>query len=99
MNAQPLIGRRAPAAKPDRRAHGLDVRADPPAMRWAVMATAIAFLGLFVVLPLVNVFVQALSKGLQAFWSAINSSDALAAIYLTLLAAAISVALNLVFGV
>jgi sulfate/thiosulfate transport system permease protein len=99
MIAQPRVGRPTPAAAPGRRPHGVDVRADPRAMRFAVIATAIVFLGLFVVLPLVNVFVQALSKGLQAFWSAINSADALAAIYLTLLVAAISVALNLVFGV
>jgi sulfate/thiosulfate transport system permease protein len=97
MSTQPLVRRRTPTATSGARAR--DVRADSRAMRWAVLATAIAFLGLFIVLPLVNVFVQAFSKGLQAFWSAINSADALAAIYLTLLAAAISVALNLVFGV
>jgi sulfate/thiosulfate transport system permease protein len=97
MSTQPLIRRRTPSAASAARAR--DVRADPRAMRWAVLATAIAFLALFIVLPLVNVFVQAFSKGLQAFWSAINSGDALAAIYLTLLVAAISVALNLVFGV
>ena len=105
MSAQPLVGGPSSATlskRPSpgsRRAHGIDVRADPAPMRWAIIATAIAFLGLFVVLPLLNVFVQAFSKGWQAYWSAINSPDALDAIYLTLLAAGISVALNLVFGV
>jgi sulfate transport system permease protein len=105
MNALPLVRRRSSAAVPDRRLHGhirprgAGVRADPWLMRFAIMTLAFAFLGLFIVLPLLNVFVQALSKGWQAYWSAINTPDALAAVYLTLLAAAISVALNLVFGV
>jgi sulfate transport system permease protein len=103
MNAAPLVGRRAAQsdrpARPRRRARGVDVRTDPRAMRFAVIATTVAFLGLLVVLPLVNVFVQAVAKGWQAYWAAINSSDALDAISLTLLVAALSVALNLVFGV
>ena len=64
MIVQPRVGWRTPAAAPDRRPHGADVRADPRVMRWAILATALAFLGLFIVLPLVNVFVQAFSKGL-----------------------------------
>jgi sulfate/thiosulfate transport system permease protein len=76
-----------------------DVRADPTPMRWAVIAIAIAFLTLFIVVPLLNVFAQAFSKGLTAYFSAVSSPDAVAAITLTLIAAAISVALNLVFGV
>jgi sulfate/thiosulfate transport system permease protein len=76
-----------------------DVRADPTPMRWTIIGIAIAFLALFIVIPLVNVFAQALSKGLGAYVTAISNSDAVAAIELTLLAAAISVGLNLVFGV
>jgi sulfate transport system permease protein len=83
-------------AKPTR---ATDVRADPRPMRWAIIAIAVAFLALFIVLPLLNVFVQALSKGLSAYVSAVIEPDAVAAIQLTLIAAAISVALNLVFGV
>jgi sulfate transport system permease protein len=48
--------------------------------------------------PLLAVFVQALGKGLESYWMAITEPDALAAIRLTLIAAAISVPLNLVFG-
>ena len=76
-----------------------DARADPAPMRWAVIITAIAFLTLFVLVPLLNVFAQALSKGLAAYFAAISNPDAVAAIELTLIAAAISVGLNLVFGV
>jgi sulfate transport system permease protein len=76
-----------------------DVRADPTPTRWTIIGIAIAFLALFIVIPLVNVFAQALSKGLGAYFTAISNPDAVAAIELTLLAAAISVGLNLVFGV
>ncbi|MCK6559044.1 sulfate ABC transporter permease subunit CysW [bacterium] len=67
-------------------------------MRWALTAVAVGFLGLFVVLPLLVVFLSALDKGLGAYFAAIREPDALAAIRLTLLTAAIAVPLNLVFG-
>ena len=76
-----------------------DVRADPTPMRWAIIGIAIAFLLLFIVVPLVNVFAQALARGLGPFFAAIGQPDAIAAIELTLIAAAISVGLNLVLGV
>jgi len=57
------------------------------------------FLALFLVLPLVAVFVEAFRKGVESFWEAIVEPDALASIRLTLLVAAISVPLNLIFGV
>jgi sulfate transport system permease protein len=76
-----------------------DARADPTPMRWAIIGIANAFLTIFVVVPLLNVFAQALSKGLDAYVAAIEHPDALAAIELTLIVAAISVGLNLVFGI
>ena len=76
-----------------------DARADPTPMRWAIIGITIAFLTLFVVIPLINVFAQAFSKGLEAYVAAIGNPDALAAIKLTLIVAAISVGLNLVFGI
>ena len=76
-----------------------DARADPPWMRRAIIGAAVSFLVLFIVVPLVNVFAQAFSKGAAAYWGAISSPDTIAAINLTLLAAGISVALNLVFGI
>jgi sulfate/thiosulfate transport system permease protein len=82
-----------------RRPTRADARADPPPMRWAIIGITIAFLVLFIVMPLLNVFAQAFSKGVSAYAAAISHPDALAAMQLTLIAAAISVALNLVFGV
>ena len=60
---------------------------------------ALAFLGFFLLLPLVAVFTEALSQGIGAFAEAVRHPDAWAAIRLTLLIAAISVPLNVVFGV
>jgi sulfate transport system permease protein len=67
--------------------------------RLLLIAVALAFLALFLVLPLLAVFVQALSKGLQAYAAAIADPMAWAAVKLTLLVAAIAVPFNLVFGV
>jgi sulfate/thiosulfate transport system permease protein len=73
--------------------------ADPPQLRWILIACALGFLVLFLVVPLVAVFAQALSKGLGLYLDALREPDALVAIRLTLLVAAISVPLNVVFGV
>jgi sulfate transport system permease protein len=69
-----------------------------PAVRWLLTAAALAFLALFLLLPLVAVFVEALREGLGPYLGAVSEPDALAAIRLTLLVAAIAVPLNLVFG-
>lgn len=68
-------------------------------VRWTLTGVALAFLGLTLVLPLVLVFVQALAKGLPAYWEAIREPDALSAARLTLLIASIAVPVNLIFGV
>jgi sulfate/thiosulfate transport system permease protein len=78
--------------------HRLDVRSDPTWFRWCTIAVALLFLSIFIVIPLVNVFVQAFSKGLAAYGAAISQPDALAAIRLTIVTAFIAVLLNLVFG-
>ena len=62
------------------------------------IAAALGWIGLIIGLPLVFVFVQALSKGLETFLGAFKEHDAIAAIRLTLLVAAISVPLNAAFG-
>ncbi|MDS7596413.1 sulfate ABC transporter permease subunit CysW [Agrobacterium tumefaciens] len=67
--------------------------------RLTLMGIAFLFLAAFLVLPLVSVFFEAFRTGPDAFWEAIFEPDAVAAIRLTLLVAAISVPLNLVFGV
>ncbi len=65
----------------------------------AVGGAAAAYLVLFLFVPLAAVFVEALRKGVGVYFAAISEPDALAAIRLTLLAAAIAVPLNLAFGV
>ncbi len=75
------------------------VRTEPAPVRWAIITVALTFLSLFIVLPLVTVFEQAFSKGWDLYVAAITEPDAVHAIKLTLIAAAIAVVLNLVFGV
>jgi sulfate transport system permease protein len=69
------------------------------AVRWGLTAVALLFLTLTLVLPLILVFHQALSKGLSTYVDAIREPDALSAARLTLLIASIAVPVNLVFGV
>ena len=76
-----------------------NLRTEPGPIRFIIIALAITFLTVFVVLPLVVVFAQAFSKGVGAYFSALAEPEALAAIRLTLTVAAISVTLNLLFGV
>jgi sulfate/thiosulfate transport system permease protein len=68
-------------------------------VRWTLIGIALLFLALGLVLPLVLVFHQALSKGVSAYWNAIREPDALSAAKLTLLIASIAVPINLIFGV
>jgi sulfate transport system permease protein len=67
--------------------------------RAGLRVVALTYVGAFLVLPLVVVFVMALSKGAGAFLEAVQDPDADAAILLTLTIAAVAVPLNLVFGV
>jgi sulfate/thiosulfate transport system permease protein len=67
--------------------------------RWSLTGVALAFLALFLVVPLIAVFTEAFSKGFAFYFEALAEPDARAAIALTLTVAAIAVPLNLVFGV
>ena len=69
------------------------------AVRATLIGVALAFILAFLVLPLMAVFTEAFRKGLGAYVEAIADPVALAAVKLTFIAAAISVPLNLVFGV
>ena len=80
-----------------RRAHAGTT--EPAWVRWILLSLALGFMGLFLLLPLSAVFAEALRKGVQAYLEAFKEPDAWAAIELTLITAAISVPLNLVFGV
>ena len=70
-----------------------------PVARYLLMGVAFAFLAVFLVLPLIVVFNAAFSKGVGRIVETLGDPDTLSAIKLTLLVAAISVPLNLVFGV
>jgi sulfate transport system permease protein len=82
-----------------RPAAGPPALGDPALVRGLAIVVTLAFLGLFLVLPLVAVFAHALEKGLAAYLASFREPHAWAAIRLTLLTAAIAVPLNLVFGV
>ena len=68
-------------------------------VRWSLIGAALGFMTLFLFIPLVTVFYEAFKKGLDVYLAAVTEPDALSAIKLTLIAAAISVPANLVFGV
>lgn len=72
---------------------------EPVWVRWMLTGLALVFLTLFLFLPLSAVFFEALKKGIDVYLAAITEPDAQAAIRLTLMAAAIAVPLNLLFGV
>ena len=71
---------------------------EPFWLRTTLIAVALVFLGLFLVLPSALVFASALENGVRAYFAALATPDALHAIYLTLLAAAVSVPLGTLFG-
>ena len=72
---------------------------EPAWLRGLLITIVLLFLALFLVLPLAVVFTEAFSQGWRAYLSAVVHPDALAALKLTLLAAAIAVPANLLFGV
>jgi sulfate/thiosulfate transport system permease protein len=72
---------------------------EPRGVRLTLIGVALVFLTLFLFVPLIAVFVEALKKGFEVYIESLVEPDALHAIKLTLLAAFISVPLNLVFGV
>ncbi len=72
---------------------------EPAWVRRFLIGIALSFLTIFLFVPLAFVFTQAFAKGIGVYFAAIVDDDALAAIRLTLLAAAIAVPLNLVFGI
>jgi len=71
---------------------------EPAFVRWMLIGVALAFLALFLLVPLAVVFSYAFQKGIGAYFASFRNSDTLAAIRLTLLTAAIAVPLNLAFG-
>ncbi|WP_374308692.1 sulfate ABC transporter permease subunit CysW [Methylocella sp.] len=80
-----------------RRARG-PATSESPLVAAVLIAVAVAFLGLFLILPLGVVFAEAFRNGAKAYLAALANPDALAAMRLTLIAAAIAVPANVVFG-
>lgn len=72
---------------------------EPLAVRIILIAVALLFLAVVLVLPLATVFTQAFKKGAEVYFAALHDKDALSAVRLTLMTAAITVPLNTLFGV
>ncbi|MED3790921.1 sulfate ABC transporter permease subunit CysW [Niallia alba] len=72
---------------------------EPKWLRFVLISIALIFLGIFLLLPLITIFIQAFDQGVKVYLAAITEPDALAAIKLTLLVAVIAVPLNAIFGV
>ena len=72
---------------------------EPTLVKWAILALSLTFFAVFLLMPLVSVFFEAFRKGWETYLAALVEPDAVAAIKLTVIAAVISVPLNLVFGV
>ncbi|MCL4182562.1 MAG: sulfate ABC transporter permease subunit CysW [Burkholderiaceae bacterium] len=87
----------APAGVPPRAIR--DATAEPRWVQWTLVGFALAFMTLFLFIPLATVFVEAFRKGIAVYLASITEPDALSAIRLTLIAAGISVPLNLAFGI
>ena len=71
---------------------------ESPLVKWILVALALAFCLVFLLLPLVNVFAQAFAKGWSFYLESLSNTDSWAAVRLTLLVAGISVPLNVLFG-
>jgi sulfate transport system permease protein len=83
----------------DRHMRFRDPATESPLARAALIAIAVGFMAVILLLPLLLVFIEAFRKGVPAFFEALAEPDTFSAIQLTLTVAAIAVPLNLVFGV
>lgn len=72
---------------------------EPTWLKWTIITISLSFFALFLLMPFFAVFVEASRKGWNTYVTALQEPDALSSIRLTLLAAAISLPLNLVFGI
>ena len=88
-----MSGPQAPGSAQQRNA-----TAEPAWVRWLLLTLALSFLTLFLFIPLATVFIEAFKKGWEVYLAAITEDDARSAIKLTLIAAAVAVPLNVLFG-
>lgn len=68
-------------------------------VRWSLIGVALAFLGAALLVPLVAIFIQAFELGASAYWAAVTEAEALHSLWLTAVVAAVTVPLNVIFGV
>jgi sulfate transport system permease protein len=95
MNAGSRLGAKGAS---ERAAEKTGALTEPRFVRWLLLGIAFLFLGFFLFVPLLLVFWKAFEGGIAAYWAAVKDPIALAAVRLTLLAAAIAVPVNLLFG-
>lgn len=81
------------------RRQATDAITEPRWVRWLLIGVTLAFLGLFLFLPLMVVFTEAFAQGWRAYILALEDPDTLSAIRMTLMTAAVVVPINTVFGV
>jgi sulfate transport system permease protein len=101
MSSAPTNVLARPPASVQRLLESLEVArptVEPRWVRFTLLTIAVAYLGVFLLLPVAAVITEALRKGWVAYWQALVEPDALASIYLTFLAAAVAVPANIVFG-
>jgi len=80
--------------------HGRAAQQDPAWLRYTLIGTAMAIIGLLIIVPVVSVFYQAFAAGPGVYWkNLMGDSDTRHSIYLTFLVVPVSVATNVVFGV
>ncbi len=87
------------AITPGSTPHRVRATQEPAWVHLTLIGVALAFLTLFLFIPLISVFYEALKKGVDVYFASLVEADALSAIKLTLITAAVAVPLNLVFGV
>ncbi len=76
-----------------------EVTQESRGVKWLLIAATLLILGLFLLLPLVAVFIEALRQGWQVFWAALHEDAARSAVWLTVTTAALAVPLNALFGI
>ncbi|AXN40261.1 sulfate ABC transporter permease subunit CysW [Peribacillus butanolivorans] len=72
---------------------------EPKSIQWILISVVLLFLTLFLVVPLIAIFVKAFEKGADAYFAAIAHPDSMSAIKLTLIVVLITLPLNAIFGV
>jgi sulfate transport system permease protein len=94
----PAASRHGIAPGPRAKRHGASATGESAVARWILIGIALAYMFLFLGLPLYVVFQEALKKGLDAYFAALREPELLYALRLTLTVAAIAVPLNVLFG-